>query len=239
MTKAANLSALGTNTSSSGVLEILSGGTGQTTATAAFNALNPMTTVGDIIYEGAGPSATRLGVGSTNQVLTVISGVPSWQTPASPSAFPAGTAMMFVQTAAPTGWTKSTTHDNKALRVVSGTASSGGSVAFTTAFASQTPAGSVSITTVSGSAGSTTLTTPQIPSHSHPVSTFASGMGGSGQFARSASTYNTAGMRGTNAAGGDGGHTHPFSFTSGSGTFTGTAINLAVQYVDVIIATKD
>lgn len=44
MTKAANLSALGTNTSSSGVLEVLSGGTGQTTANAAFNALAPSQT---------------------------------------------------------------------------------------------------------------------------------------------------------------------------------------------------
>jgi hypothetical protein len=78
MTKAANLSALGTNTSSSGVLEILSGGTGQTTATAAFNALNPMTTVGDIIYEGTGPAAARLPIGTTGQILTVSGGIPSW-----------------------------------------------------------------------------------------------------------------------------------------------------------------
>ena len=41
--------------------------------------------------------------------------------------FPTGTLMLFQQTAAPTGWTKQTTHDDKALRVVSGTASSGGS----------------------------------------------------------------------------------------------------------------
>ena len=58
-------------------------------------------------------------------------------------AFPSGTKLLFQQTSAPTGWTKSTTHDNKALRVVSGAASSGGTVAFTTAFASQAVAGSV------------------------------------------------------------------------------------------------
>ena len=62
--------------------------------------------------------------------------------------FPAGTAMLFVQTAAPTGWTKSTTHNNKALRIVSGTASSGGSVNFTTAFSSQDVAGTVGDTTL-------------------------------------------------------------------------------------------
>ena len=67
--------------------------------------------------------------------------------PSNYSEFASGTTMLFVQTASPTGWTKSTTHDNKALRVVSGTAGSGGSVAFTTAFASQTPAGTVATST--------------------------------------------------------------------------------------------
>jgi hypothetical protein len=43
----------------------------------------------------------------------------------------------------------------------------------------------------------------------------------------------------TAAAGGGGAHDHPFSFSSGSGTFSGDAINLAVQYVDLIIASKD
>lgn len=173
------------------------------------------------------------------------------------SAFPAGTAMMFVQTAAPTGWTKSTTHDNKALRVVSGTVGSGGSVAFTSAFASQG---------VSGTVGATTLTTAQIPSHTHGATTNTTGnhvhgiSGGSGgavqilasqsgslaglgsgaaagnyQFSRSSiNLLSTAGDHAhtftTNAEGGGTSHTHSFS---------GTAINLAVQYVDVIIATKD
>jgi hypothetical protein len=47
---------------------------------------------------------------------------------------PQGTLMLFQQTSAPTGWTKQTTHDDKALRVVSGTASSGGTSAFSTVF---------------------------------------------------------------------------------------------------------
>lgn len=46
--------------------------------------------------------------------------------------FPVGTKMLFQQTTAPTGWTKDTTHNDKTLRVVSGTASSGGSVDFST-----------------------------------------------------------------------------------------------------------
>jgi hypothetical protein len=153
--------------------------------------------------------------GTSGQVLTSngSGAAPSWQ--AVGGGFAAGTAMLFVQTSAPTGWTKSTTHDNKALRVVSGAASSGGSVAFTTAFASQTPAGTV---------GSTTLTTAQIPSHSHTINTFADASG------QAYASSGGGGSGSTGSTGGGGSHNH---------SFTGTAINLAVQYVDTIIATKD
>jgi hypothetical protein len=161
------------------------------------------------------------------------------QTTAAAASFATGTVMLFAQTNAPTGWTKNTsTGNNTALRLVTGTASTGGSVAFTTAFASQTPTGTVSITSVSGSAGATTLSTPQIPSHSHsvqgisnnPEGSFRTGVTGNSSDPFSINTGNT---------GGGGSHTHPFSFSSGAGTFSGSAINLAVQYVDVIRATKD
>jgi len=136
--------------------------------------------------------------------------------------FPSGTAMLFVQTSAPTGWTKSTTHDNKALRVVSGSASSGGSVAFTTAFASQSVAGTV---------GSTVLTINQIPSHNHNTYSVPFNAGGGGATVIQNIDPATGSRTGSTAyAGGGLGHDH---------TFTGTAINLAVQYVDVIICVKD
>lgn len=133
------------------------------------------------------------------------------------SAIPTGTKMLFAQTAAPVGWTKDTVHDNKALRVVSGTAGDGGTVAFTTAFASQAVAGTV---------GNTTLATTQIPSHQHSYTAVggATAAGSKGGAATGASGSNTG------ATGGGGAHNH---------SFTGTSINLAVQYVDVIIATKD
>jgi hypothetical protein len=76
-----NVSALGTVASGTwqGTAVGLSyGGTGQTTAAAAFNALNPMTTTGDIIYEASANTAARLPVGSNGQVLTVAGGIPSW-----------------------------------------------------------------------------------------------------------------------------------------------------------------
>ena len=44
---------------------------------------NPMTTEGDIIYEDATPAPNRLAIGTTGQVLTVVSGLPGWATPSS------------------------------------------------------------------------------------------------------------------------------------------------------------
>lgn len=87
--------------------------------------------------------------------------------PATTSAVPTGSKMLFIQTAAPTGWTKDTTHNNKALRIVNGTASSGGTATFTSVFTSRTPTGSnasatqggsISTTAVTGTIGDTTAT---------------------------------------------------------------------------------
>jgi hypothetical protein len=74
---------------SKGLVPASSGGTinylraDGTFAPISFNAINPMTTTGDIIYEIAANSATRLAIGSAGQVLTVVAGIPSWQTPSS------------------------------------------------------------------------------------------------------------------------------------------------------------
>jgi hypothetical protein len=73
-----NQNTTGTASNVTGTVAIGNGGTGQTTAVAAFNALNPMTTTGDIIYESSPTTAARLGIGSTGQVLTVAGGLPSW-----------------------------------------------------------------------------------------------------------------------------------------------------------------
>jgi len=61
-----------------GTVPIANGGTGQTTASAAFNALSPLTTTGDILYANATNSSTRLAIGSTGQILTVVGGLPAW-----------------------------------------------------------------------------------------------------------------------------------------------------------------
>jgi hypothetical protein len=59
-------------------IDVPHGGTGATTKTAAFDALSPMTTAGDIIYGGTSGTGTRLAKGSDGQVLTIASGVPAW-----------------------------------------------------------------------------------------------------------------------------------------------------------------
>lgn len=46
-----------------------------------------VTTAGDVIYATGSNAVTRLGIGSTGQVLTVASGIPSWATPAGGSTF--------------------------------------------------------------------------------------------------------------------------------------------------------
>jgi len=228
-------------------LPITSGGTGSTSTTYANLQTNvtgtlpvsnggvgAATLTANNVLLGNGTSTVQfVAPGSTGNVLT--SNGSTW-TSAAAAAFDSGTVMLFAQTTAPTGWTKNTsTGDNSALRVVTGNASTGGSVAFTTAFASQTPTGSVSITAVSGSAGATTLTTPQIPSHNHSVP-FGRNTGPGDSGSAPNSTDQTTG---TTSTGGSGSHTHPFSFSSGSGTFSGNAINLAVQYIDVIRASKN
>ena len=142
--------------------------------------------------------------------------------------FPAGTAMLFVQTAAPTGWTKSTAHDNKALRLVSGAVGSGGSAAFTTAFGTPAVSGSVSL---SGSVGATTLSVAQLASHNHSGTT-RGGFNGS----NSSYQYHASSATSTGSTGGNASHTHSFS---GSGSLSSATAAINVAYVDAIIAVKD
>jgi hypothetical protein len=137
------------------------------------------------------------------------------------TVIPAGTVMAFFQAAAPVGWTQVTTHDNKALRVVSGTGGgSGGSVAFTTAFVSQA---------VTGSNSATTLTEAQIPPHQHSYY-IGFGTGSVMPDYSPADGNNASSTAYTNITGGGGAHNH---------SFIGTPINLAVQYIDMILASKN
>lgn len=72
---------------------ISAGGTGQTTASAAFNALSPITTTGDLIIGNGTNSATRLAIGSNGTILTSNGTTATWAAaPASGvTTFSAGT----------------------------------------------------------------------------------------------------------------------------------------------------
>ena len=61
-----------------GTLPIANGGTGQTTASAAFNALSPVTSTGDLIIGNGTNSSTRLPIGATNYVLTSNGTTATW-----------------------------------------------------------------------------------------------------------------------------------------------------------------
>jgi hypothetical protein len=80
------------------------------------------------------------------------------------SEFPGGTILSFGNAAAPTGWTKVTTTNNAALRIVSGQGGlTGGAVDFTTAFTSQPVTGNISLSglALTGASTDTVSQTPQ------------------------------------------------------------------------------
>lgn len=153
-----------------------------------------------------------------------------------------GTRMAFNQTAAPTGWTKDTTAalNDSIMRIVTGTVGSGGSTAFST-FNGQTATAAY------------TLTTPDIPSHTHTgpshthtgvtdgssalmwgsmVSNFdIADVGTAQDNAHPATNHNhtfttdAAGNGATGSTGGGSGHSH--------------GITTAIKYNDFIIASKN
>lgn len=186
------------------------GGTGQT----AF-------TIGDIFYASSTSALSKLASGASGTVLTSngAGAAPSYQTA---GGVPSGTRMSFQQTAAPTGWTKDTTAaiNDAVLRLVTGTAGSGGSTAFST-FNGQT------------ATGATTLTSAEIPSHSHvhkqssittsfTGTTSTSYLGNSNIYKISTDINNTTSIA---AAGSGGSHTH--------------TVTTSIKYYDFIIASKD
>jgi hypothetical protein len=176
-----------------------------------------------------------------------------------PGAIPAATKMLFIQTAAPTGWTKSVSaaHENKALRLTTGAASTGGSTAFTSVFTTRT--------ILQANLPAVNLTNSlTAAAHSHGAGTYAVGTsisngtsvtrglsvsggdartsGGSGQyvqendfaFANETLSLASGTVSGTSAAS----TTLAVTGTVALGG-SGTAVDFAVAYVDAIVATKD
>ena len=147
---------------------------------------------------------------------------------------PQNAVSVFFQSGAPTGWSKVTTHNNKTLRVVSGTGGGqGGSTAFTSVFPNSTIPFSFS-GTASGTIGGHTLGQSQLPNHTHS-NNGAVGLtpgGGAGDVQSGTGWTRTSPATGNMSPGASGGsHTHPFS---GSASFS-TSLDLRVQYIDVIL----
>ena len=165
---------------------------------------------------------------------------------------------IFYQNTTPTGWSKLTTQNNKALRVVSGAGGgSGGTNDFTSTMSNFIVGGPL---TTSNATGDHKLLATQIPSHNH-------GNGGSIGLGANPQIFNPAGAftgysggdvsRGFNLYGAswrrtfpdwsaavvvptpptDGvaaGHSHP---VSGSGTVPNQTVTFNVQYIDIIFCT--
>ena len=134
--------------------------------------------------------------------------------------------MLFQQSSAPTGWTKDTGLNNRALRIVSGNVGNAGANGFTNVLNS-------TITTGNGSVHNHTLTVAQMPAHQHDTSVTNSnlfpsfggvtiGYGGPGQYPATTFTMSNTG----------GGQAHNHGFTNPN-------FNLNVAYTDVIIAQKN
>jgi hypothetical protein len=197
------------------ILGVSGGGTGLTTLTA-----------NNVILGNGASSPTFVAPGTSGNVLT--SNGTTWVSSSNAPEFPSGTRMTFNQTTAPTFWTKDTSTDDAGFRLVSGAVGSGGSIDFTTAFSASR---AVTVTSISSSVGATTLGTSQIPSHNHGVPRVTSP-----GVVLSVQAGTADGVPGlvTTSTGGGGSHDHPFSFSSGAGT-----VDLAVKYVDLIIAQKN
>jgi hypothetical protein len=200
----------------SGTLPIANGGTNSTATPTA----------GGVNY-GTGTAHAFTSAGTSGQILTSAgASAPVWAN--NPPAFPSGTVMLFVQTAAPTGWTKSTTHDNKALRIVSGTASSGGSVAFTTAFASQSVTGSVAATAAATATNQATTAGGSVGATSAATATNQATTAGGSVGATSAAT---ATNQATTAGGTVGVSVSAGTLAVGAGTFAVGATTLATTQI--------
>jgi hypothetical protein len=172
----------------------------------------------------------RLPRGQDGQVIVGQTGKsPKWGN----ASIVSGTAMLFRQTAAPTGWTKVTTYNDVGIRVVNGTINQvTANTAFSTVFA-QTAVGSHTLAASEQASMSVTGS----------FSGSASGTGGETVVWRDDASH----AIGWTSAGGVAGLTQGFPVTSGSisGTASGGGgahthtVSLALNFVDVIIATKD
>lgn len=226
------------------------------------NAVNSPVTKVEVASNGNVSMTNDLSVtGAISAATLTVGGIAG-------SFFASGTVLIFRQSVAPSGWTKlsDSSLNNAALRVVTGSVSSGGTRDFSSVFAenyagsgSASASGALSLS--SSTTGSTTLSINQIPAHRHFVaadvtSHTGSSLSSSNQVKRggfqelssfSGEAYHFGGVSTdatigrTSETGNSQGHTHSLSgITAASHSHTVTTeTDLGVKYVDVIIAQKD
>ena len=150
-----------------------------------------------------------------------------------------GYKTIFKSATPPVNWTKDTNYNDHTFRVVTGAASSGGTVNFSSMFANVTLTTS---NTLTGSLGSHALTTSQIAPHTHqhdysaPAFTSTANTSAPNWAIATGPSPITSGATGNGDA-----HSHPFS---GSVSFTpdingSSVVDMRVKYVDTIVAVRD
>ena len=254
-----SLTTLGTVTAgtwNASVIGATYGGTGVNNGANTLT-LSGSYTLNQSVASGASPTFTGTNFSGTASSLS-IGGNAATATSASTltgnwTSMPAGTVVVFYQAAAPTGWTQVTTQNDAALRVVSTAGGgTGGTVAFTTAFAA------------ANTTDGTALTTAQLPAHNHgvtdPTHTHAkTDPGHTHGYTGPDNTWSTTGAGGVTWTSGAALASANFAISSavtnititaastgitiqntGSGsTHNHTLGNLAVKYIDTIICRKN
>lgn len=164
-----------------------------------------------------------------------------------PYEIDSGYKTIFKTATPPVNWTKDTSYHDYTFRVVTGAASSGGNVDFSSLNAGMSVAGGTESS--SGGLGGVALTTPQIAQHTHPMdynsstvlnfTTMSTAPGPQSYMTvRTGSTPITTGANAPNGSA----HDHPLSITYTTAYTVGSAgdtLPMQVKYVDVIIAVRD
>jgi hypothetical protein len=169
-----------------------------------------------------------------------ISGLNDVQTT---NTIPSGSTMLFQQTTVPTGWTRVSTFDDAALRIVgSATPASGGANAFSTQFTNQitTDGHALSIAELASHTHTDSGHTHTSPGHSHTAASggsFYTNQASAGNYGGGATSFNTEAT--TNAVAVTINTSTANIQNTGSGTAHSHTMTLNVKYVDVMIAFKN
>jgi hypothetical protein len=202
-------------------------------ATIKSKLFDPLRTALNLIDDRVAEAATTLDLSLVTLQAGVTTATSNVNALATTLNAASGTVMLFGQTSAPTGWAKGASLNDYALRIVTGSSggSTGGSTAFTSIFAART----VSIANMTAHnhdfsdssatasfSGTTTFSTDTDQDND-------GGAGGGSRTAVQDVNDNTTSVTGT----------WTFSVTSSNPSVSsGSTWNFAVQYVDMILATK-